>query len=82
MIADEDTSEDEEYALEMKTKLRTAIGQLKEDHQRIIKLYYGIDTPNEKKYNCIEIAKMTGCTKQNINAKKNVAIKKLQELMS
>ena len=82
LIADEDTSEDEEYALEMKTKLRTAIGQLKEDHQRIIKLYYGIDTPNEKKYNCIEIAKMTGCTKQNINAKKNVAIKKLQELMS
>ena len=82
LIADEDTSEDEEYALEMKTKLITAIGQLKEDHQRIIKLYYGIDTPNEKKYNCIEIAKMTGCTKQNINAKKNVAIKKLQELMS
>lgn len=81
LIAVEDTTEEEEYALEMKTKLRTAISKLKEDHQRVIKLYYGIDTPNEKKYNCVEIAKITGCTKQNVNEKKNKAIKKLQELM-
>lgn len=78
----EDFTEDElDYTFRMKAKLSFGIKQLKETEQKIIKLFYGIDTPNEKKYTCEEIGKMMGCTKQNINIKKNNAIKKLQTLM-
>ena len=65
----------EEY--QARHRVFNLLEKLKVDDQKLIRMYYGIDTEEK---NIVEIANELGCTKQNISLKLRRILKKLSEI--
>ena len=77
-----DTIEDEPIAEDEKKLLYTAINQLKQNQQTIIKQYYGIHQPNEEGATLKAIAATRNTNDTNIYGIKERALKQLKTFIS